>query len=807
MKRLTLILSMMIALIGFNANAAMYIVGTNPFGNWQPDQGVEMTLLEDGTYTLDATLVQNDIWFIFAEAIGDWNTVNANRWDSGNPSSDLTVTAGVEFTPVKGHTNKSFAFSGTAGEKYTFTFNPTTGKAKVDGYVEPITEFTYTVAGSSADILGSEWNPADANNDMTLDETDGIYKLVKENVEINAGLNLEFKVARNHSWGMSWGNPEGHDGNQNYYFEQAGTYNLTFKFDLENEAVWLDVELVQGGPEVNPLTGELFVLGQVNGNNWNPSTGIAMATTDDNIFTLADAVITEGDGGYGFFSFTSKLGEDADDWGFTPYRRGALEDGTIVESNVPATLADWGTTAAFKALPGTYDITVNLSANTVVLVLKDAPQPEVDDVYIFGDVNNYAWDPTQGVKMTYNEGIYTAEVTTTLRENQETAFFGFTKKLADPESETPWDDIAAYRFGPMSSGDFIMTEELLGVDCELAEEGHESIGIPAGVWTVTLDLTNGTFKIDGTWPTDTVEPEPMVYTVVGPEAIFGSNWNEADTTNDMTLVDGVYTWTKENVELAAGSFGFKVVGNHSWDNEWPMGYDNNWIKYVDEAGIYTINITYDPEAADSLKITCEITKTGNIEPVHYDGDVYILGEVNDNGGWFTNKGVKMTRDAENNVYTATITTAGENIPEGEETGYSYFSFTKQLADSAADWEAIAPYRFGAVSDGDFWVTDEVLGTEIALTNNGQAFRVPAGEWKLTVSVDDMTLVIEKVENNVLIGDVNGDGVVNPTDATVLINALLNENYSAVVIPNADMDNNGIINITDAIQLINYLLTI
>ena len=804
MKRLTLILSMMIALIGFNANAAMYIVGQPPFGDWNPANGVEMTLGEDGTYTLDATLTVADIWFIFCEGIGSWDTVNAGRYDSGNPNSDLEVFAGVEFTPVKGNSGKSFKFSGTVGEKYTFTFNPTTMKAMVSGYVEPITEFTYTVAGSSADILGTEWDPANTDNDMTLDATDGLYKLVKNNVEIAAGYNLEYKVARNHSWGTNWGvTPNG--ANQNYYFEQAGTYNLTFKFDLENELVSLDADLVGAGPEVNPLTGELFVLGQVNGNNWNPSTGIAMATTDDNIFTLTDAVITEGDGGYGFFSFTSKLGENSDDWSFGPYRRGALEDGTIVESNVPATLAAWGTSAAFKALPGTYDITVNLSANTVLLVLKDAPQPEVDPVYIMGDVNGYTWDAVHGVQMTYDETnkVYNAEITVANAEGKDMGFFGFTKKLADAESETPWDDIAAYRFGPMSTGDFIMTEELLNTDCELAEEGYESIGIPAGVWAVTVDLINGTFKINGTWPTDTVEPEPItVYTVVGPEAIFGSNWDETDENNDMTLVDGVYTWTKENVELAAGSFGFKVVGDHSWANEWPMGYDNNWIKYVEEAGIYTINITYDPEAADSLKITCEITKTGDIVPVHYDGDVYILGEVNDNGGWFTNKGVKMTRDEENNVYTATITTAGENIPEGEETGYSYFSFTKQLADSAADWDAIAPYRFGAVSNGDYWVTDEVLGTEIALTNGGAAFRVPAGQWKLTVSVDDMTLIIEKAG---LRGDVNNDGVVNITDVTTLINAVMTENYSSINVGNADMNGDGNINITDVTMLINAVM--
>ena len=65
----------------------------------------------------------------------------------------------------------------------------------------------------------------------------------------------------------------------------------------------------------------------------------------------------------------------------------------------------------------------------------------------------------------------------------------------------------------------------------------------------------------------------------------------------------------------------------------------------------------------------------------------------------------------------------------------------------------------------------------------------------------------QIRPKVVLGDVNGDGQVNPTDATVLINALLNENFSTISTYGADMDGNGIINVTDAIQLINYLLTL
>ena len=361
-----------------------------------------------------------------------------------------------------------------------------------------------------------------------------------------------------------------------------------------------------------------------------------------------------------------------------------------------------------------------------------------------------------------------------------------------------------FGFKIVGNHDYSVYENPMGYDnnwiVNIAEEGLYNLVITLNAETHEINCVPT--KLGGEEP-----PVEMVYTVAGPQAIFGSDWDATDTNNDMILENGIYTWTKENVELAAGSFGFKVVGNHDWANEWPIGFDNNWIKYVDEAGIYTIEITYDPEAADSLKITCVITKTGEIEPQHYTGDVYILGDVNDNGGWFTNKGVKMTRDDENYLYTATITTTGEAYVDPETNiGYSYFSFTKQLVDSAADWEGIAPYRFGAVSDGDFWVTDETLGIDIALVNNGATFKIPAGEWNLTLSVDNMTLQIEKAESDFIRGDVDKDGFVKISDVTALINYLLSGNAEGIDLRAADCDQDTFIRINDVTTLINYLLS-
>ena len=119
------------------------------------------------------------------------------------------------------------------------------------------------------------------------------------------------------------------------------------------------------------------------------------------------------------------------------------------------------------------------------------------------------------------------------------------------------------------------------------------------------------------------EPQPeMIYTVVGPAHVFGTEWDPTDVNNDMAKgEDGIYTWTKNGVQLD-DFFGFKVVGNHSWDYEWPIGFENNWNAYLpDGAGVYDIVITFDPAQPDE-KITCTLTKQGFLR-----GDVDNSGDV------------------------------------------------------------------------------------------------------------------------------------------------------------------------------------
>ena len=58
----------------------------------------------------------------------------------------------------------------------------------------------------------------------------------------------------------------------------------------------------------------------------------------------------------------------------------------------------------------------------------------------------------------------------------------------------------------------------------------------------------------------------------------------------------------------------------------------------------------------------------------------------------------------------------------------------------------------------------------------------------------------------LLGDVNGDGQVNVTDVTLLINAAINENYDNIDIEAADVNGDGVINVTDVTMVVNIAMS-
>ena len=364
----------MTLMLAFSSQAACYIVGDAPFGGWNPGDGVEMSQNSDGSYSY-TTAVNGTIYFVFATGLdSSWDTFNTS-YRHGPSGSDAVVVIGEWMdAPLGG--DKAYKLTGN-GSEYVFTFNPFINKCKVEGYVVPPTPIeTYTVAGTPAAIFGTEWDPTNVENDMT-EQADGTFALTKYNCEL-AGSELEFKVTGNHSWDNAWP-----DNNVVVTVEEAGLYDVTFIINPENKEVTYNA--VKSG-DFDPRTGELYILGEVNGNGWDPSNGVEMETEDGNIFTAqittAGESLDENDGiGYSFFSFTTKLGENSDDWSsIGGYRIGSIEDGFPLTEDmfgIDIEMGNFGQGYSFKVPAGTYNLTVNLE-NKIMMIEKAGEEPPVE---------------------------------------------------------------------------------------------------------------------------------------------------------------------------------------------------------------------------------------------------------------------------------------------------------------------------------------------------------------------------------------------------------------------------------------------
>ena len=361
----------MTVMLAFTSQAAYYIVGNDPFGNWDPGNGVEMTDNGNGTYSYKAT-ISGSVWFVFASGLdSNWDVFNST-YRFGPSGSDVEVGVNQWVSTPQGG-DKSYKFTGS-GSEYVFTFNPAILKFKIEGYVVPIEIDTYTVAGTPASVFGTEWDPSNADNDM-VKQADGTYSLTKYGCQL-AGNEMAFKVVGNRDWGNAWPND-----NVVVEVDETGLYDVTFTFNPENNEV--GYSWVKSG-SFDPRTGELYVLGEANGNGWAPNVGVPMATEDENIFTATittdGAHIDDADGiGYSYFAFTTKLAESADDWsGIAAYRLGAVEADYLLSEDqlgIELSLAPFGQQNSFKIPAGTYDLVVNLEANTLVVTKAGGIDP------------------------------------------------------------------------------------------------------------------------------------------------------------------------------------------------------------------------------------------------------------------------------------------------------------------------------------------------------------------------------------------------------------------------------------------------
>ena len=159
-----------------------------------------------------------------------------------------------------------------------------------------------------------------------------------------------------------------------YYFTGNGT-SYTFTFDTINKRFRIFNE--SGGEPVNPVTGHLYILGEAEGNSWDPSHGVEMTTTDGNVFTSQvtfNGEWSEEDASVSYFSFTTKLSDSSEDWAsIQSYRLTPVSEGnywvtsSTLGQTIPLNQFGENVDVAFRIPAGTYTITVNVNDHTCVI--------------------------------------------------------------------------------------------------------------------------------------------------------------------------------------------------------------------------------------------------------------------------------------------------------------------------------------------------------------------------------------------------------------------------------------------------------
>ena len=295
----------------------------------------------------------------------------------------------------------------------------------------------------------------------------------------------------------------------------------------------------------------------------------------------------------------------------------------------------------------------------------------------------------------------------------------------------------------------------------------------------------------------------MVYAMVGEEM---TPLYDADLISTTTHTEYTADLSQFNGEI--GCIVFRNYGTHDM---WTIFVDDIFVgdpnDVVEEAEWINVNGITDPNyniegLNPNTKYEVQVMAYNEnaesdwcdiVEFTTLANDVYMLG--GNDQPWDCTQGTMFTY--ENGVYKLNYTFNADP---------SYFSFTTELAENNDDggWAYIEPFRFGAISDGDYWYTGEE--DFISLTwDEYHAIRIPAGEYNMTIDLNEMKLYIEKVGAEVLLGDVDNDGEVAIADVAALTDYLLGNDVDPFNALNADFDQDGEIAIADVAALIDYLL--
>ena len=590
----------------------------------------------------EAAPVTETVYFINAKK---WAKVNVYAWTTDPNASWPGAAATKEAEQIAGYDVYSFTANAgqyanvifndgtsqtpdlvwTAGKYYVIDMGWLTKEEAESKLAAPLPE-TWNIVGASG-LMGSDWNLNDAKNAMTL-QADGTYLLEKKGITIVAG-SYEYKAAKDHGWTVAV--PQ--DGNQTLKITTSGIYDVTFVLDVTAKKLTATATLKQAAVVIPTVV----IAGDMN--SWNQ--------TKDKFTMAADSLTA-----------TFKTTLTAKSYGFKMIVGGAWHsDGKTVTraaNSTKFTGANSNTNSTLKAdIAGEYLFTWEYATKTLTVTYPALP--------VKYNVTVTAENGTVTGAGEYEEGK-TATLTATPAEGYN--FLNWTVGDSIVSTENPYSFVvtadvalvANFEKIPATKYNVTVTAENGTVEgAGEYEEGAEATltatpaeGYEFVNWTIgdSIVSTENPYSFVVTADVALVANfkavEPEIWTVAGaPASIFGTEWDPANTANNMTLqADGTYKWEKTDLTLAASHIQFKIAKNNKWDEAYPT---DNYDLAINEAGIYTITIIFN---ATSKEVTATATKTGDATVIP---TIAIAGDMN---GWNTTANEFVVSDDE---LTATLT--------------------------------------------------------------------------------------------------------------------------------------------------------
>ena len=481
---------------------------------------------------------------------------------------------------------------------------------------------SYYVAGVGA-LCGSEWNPGDEANKMTLD-SDGLYKKTYENVPAGS---YEFKVTDG-TWDNCWGN-----GGNNYAFNLPVMSNVTITFDANTKAI----NVIHDGDKEYFIAG----VGALCGSEWacdDPANKLTLDTdglykkTYENVpagtyeFKVTDGTWNNswGNGGSNF-AFTLLEQTDVT----ITFDAFSKEISVIHEGQKQFFVAGVGALCGSEWNPGD-------PANQMTLDTDGLYKKSYQNV----PAGSYEFKVTDGTwSNCWGKDGNNFTFTLTEQANIVITFNHVTKEIQVVEATVVPYYVAGY--GSLCGSDWDPGNEANKMDLDtdgLYKKTYKSV--PAG--TYEFKITDGTWN--NSWGNGgnnysfTLEAESNVtitfddatksiglivvavepYYVAGNSSLCGSEWACDDEANKMELdTDGLYKKTFCNVP--AGVHEFKIT-NGTWDKSWGDG-GNNYRITTQEA--HDVTITFNAATKAIAVILSDPTGGEDTEPEVYDIEIRV----------------------------------------------------------------------------------------------------------------------------------------------------------------------------------------